>query len=107
MTSREIMKAVLTFDHPPRIGMTFPKPYPNDLLWGIASPSCPTRRRCRPWATRPGDGATAGARSGPRSMKRSAGRSWRAASRIGVLVTKGEPAGEVKKAAEAIKDAIK
>ena len=28
------MQAVLTFDHPPRIGMTLPDPYPNDLLFG-------------------------------------------------------------------------
>ena len=32
MTSREIIKAVLTFQRPPRIGMTLPKPYPNDFL---------------------------------------------------------------------------
>ncbi|MCD6304594.1 MAG: hypothetical protein J7M21_06495 [Planctomycetes bacterium] len=32
MTSREIFKAVLTFDHPPRIGMALPEPHPNDLL---------------------------------------------------------------------------
>ena len=38
MTSREIMKAVLTFDHPPRIGMTLPEPYPNDLLHGRRRP---------------------------------------------------------------------
>lgn len=32
MTSREIIKAVLTFAHPPRIGMTLPDPYPHDML---------------------------------------------------------------------------
>ena len=32
MTSREIMKAVLDFQHPPRIGMTLPQPYPNDIV---------------------------------------------------------------------------
>jgi len=38
VTSREIMKAVLTFSHPPRIGMTLPKPYPNDFLSGRRTP---------------------------------------------------------------------
>lgn len=33
MTSREIYEAVLTFRHPPRIGMALPKPYPNDTAW--------------------------------------------------------------------------
>lgn len=32
MTSREIVRAVLTFDHPPRIAMTLPAPYPNDCV---------------------------------------------------------------------------
>ncbi len=32
MTSREIYEAVITFRHPPRIGMALPKPYPNDLI---------------------------------------------------------------------------
>ena len=41
MTSREIMKAVLTFNHPPRIGMTLPSPYPNDLLSGHRKPAVP------------------------------------------------------------------
>jgi len=31
VTSREIITAVLDFEHPPRIGMTLPQPYPNDL----------------------------------------------------------------------------
>lgn len=34
MTSREIFQAVLTFSGPPRVGMTLPEPYPNDLLGG-------------------------------------------------------------------------
>ena len=34
MTSREIFEAVLTFARPPRVGMTLPDPYPNDLLDG-------------------------------------------------------------------------
>ena len=33
MTSREIIKAVLDFDHPPRIGMQLPEPYPNDMIF--------------------------------------------------------------------------
>jgi hypothetical protein len=41
LTSREIIKAVLTFDHPPRIGMTLPAPYPNDFLSGRRSPAVP------------------------------------------------------------------
>lgn len=32
MTSREIYEAVITFRHPPRIGMALPEPYPNDLI---------------------------------------------------------------------------
>ena len=32
MTSREIIKRVLDFDAPVRIGMTLPDPYPNDFL---------------------------------------------------------------------------
>lgn len=32
MTSREIMEAVLTFNDPPRIGMTLPQPYPADMV---------------------------------------------------------------------------
>ncbi len=31
MTSREIFKAVLDFDNPPRVAMTLPEPYPNDV----------------------------------------------------------------------------
>jgi len=34
LTSREIIRAVLEFDRPPRIGMTLPEPYPNDFLRG-------------------------------------------------------------------------
>ena len=34
MNSREIIQAVLAGDNPARIGMTFPEPYPNDLLHG-------------------------------------------------------------------------
>ncbi|MFB3892473.1 MAG: uroporphyrinogen decarboxylase family protein [Phycisphaerae bacterium] len=34
MTPREIMKAVLRFEHPPRIGMVLPDPYPHDIVWG-------------------------------------------------------------------------
>jgi len=33
MTSRDIVKAVLEFDHPPRIAMTLPEPYGNDIAW--------------------------------------------------------------------------
>jgi uroporphyrinogen decarboxylase len=39
VTSREIFEATLTFAGPPRIGMTLPEPYPNDLLSA-------GRRRC-------------------------------------------------------------
>lgn len=39
MTSREIMKAVLAFEHPPRIGLILPDPYPHDTVAGhIANP---------------------------------------------------------------------
>ncbi len=34
MTSRQIIEAVLAADNPPRVGMTLPQPYPNDLLHG-------------------------------------------------------------------------
>ena len=37
MTQREIMHRVLTFNHPPRIGMVLPKPYPNDFVGGVRS----------------------------------------------------------------------
>ena len=33
MTSREIIKAVLRFERPPRIGMQLPDPYPNDFIF--------------------------------------------------------------------------
>lgn len=32
MTPREIIKAVLTFGAPPRVGLALPPPYPNDLV---------------------------------------------------------------------------
>lgn len=34
MNSREIFTAVLEFDNPPRVGMTMPGPYPNDVIHG-------------------------------------------------------------------------
>jgi hypothetical protein len=34
VTSREIFEAALTFAAPPRVGMTLPQPYPNDLVHG-------------------------------------------------------------------------
>jgi len=34
MNSRQIITAVLEFDDPPRVGMTMPDPYTNDLLHG-------------------------------------------------------------------------
>ncbi|MCL2701302.1 MAG: hypothetical protein FWE88_06370 [Phycisphaerae bacterium] len=39
MTSREIFKAVLEFNNPPRIGMTLPAPYPSDLHWVSRKPA--------------------------------------------------------------------
>ena len=33
MTSREIFEAVLTFAGPPRVGMSLPQPYPNDVTF--------------------------------------------------------------------------
>jgi hypothetical protein len=33
MTSRQIIKSVLTFHNPPRIGMALPQPYLNDIAW--------------------------------------------------------------------------
>ncbi len=33
MTSREIIRRVLNFDSPPRIGLALPEPYVNDLFW--------------------------------------------------------------------------
>lgn len=39
MTSRELIRSVLTFGRPPRIGMTLPPPYPNDMLWAARKPS--------------------------------------------------------------------
>lgn len=38
MTSREIIKAVLEFGNPPRIGMTLPPPYPNDHIGSGRTP---------------------------------------------------------------------
>jgi len=38
MNSREIFTAVLDFADPPRVGMTMPDPYPNDLIHG--RPAC-------------------------------------------------------------------
>ena len=34
MNSREIFTAVLDFADPPRVGMSMPDPYPNDLIHG-------------------------------------------------------------------------
>lgn len=40
MTSREIIQRVLRHDHPPRIGLTLPAPYPDDLMFkNIAPPA--------------------------------------------------------------------
>ena len=39
MTSREIIRRVLQFDSPPRIGLTLPEPYENDLLMCGISPA--------------------------------------------------------------------
>ena len=48
MTSREIIQAVLTFDHPPRIGMTLPDPYPDDFLRLGRTPAQPTETPLAP-----------------------------------------------------------
>jgi len=50
MTSRQIMHAVVEFADPPRIGMSLPEPYPNDLQWLSAS-----YRRREPLEPRPGE----------------------------------------------------
>ena len=50
MTPREIMQAVLEFADPPRIGMSLPEPYPNDLQWVSAG-----RRQREPLEPRPGE----------------------------------------------------
>jgi hypothetical protein len=34
MTPRDIIRSVLTFDSPPRIGLCLPDPYPNDVVQG-------------------------------------------------------------------------
>ncbi len=39
MTSREIIRRVIEFDSPPRIGLTLPEPYENDLLICGISPA--------------------------------------------------------------------
>jgi len=54
MTSREIMKAVLDFAGPERIGLTLPDPYPNDMMdggWrGATSEPCePRGNELRRW----------------------------------------------------------
>jgi len=43
VTSREIIKAVLTFNRPPRIGMTLPQPYPNDMIIAGRQPDADTQ----------------------------------------------------------------
>ena len=54
MTSRRIIEAVLAADNPPRVGMTLPKPYPNDLLHGrpgfhTRTPAEPRGHELRRW----------------------------------------------------------
>ena len=46
MTPREIMKAVLTFRNPPRVGMVLPDPYPHDIVWG--NRTAPPRKELEP-----------------------------------------------------------
>ncbi|HBG28572.1 MAG: hypothetical protein A2Y10_20005 [Planctomycetes bacterium GWF2_41_51] len=41
MNSRKIIKAVINFKNPPRIGMVLPEPYPNDFLIGRRTESNP------------------------------------------------------------------
>ncbi len=48
MDSREIMRRVIVFDQPPRIGMTLPAPYTNDVVSGHASDD-PDWRPSRVW----------------------------------------------------------
>lgn len=43
MTLREIIKAVLDFDNPPRIGMKLPEPYPNDFVSGSRPTGTPVQ----------------------------------------------------------------
>jgi len=54
MTQREIFTDVLTFNDPPRIGMSMPDPYPDDLLvceWGgdTATPLEPQGNELKRW----------------------------------------------------------
>lgn len=48
MTSREIFKAVLEFKNPPRIGMTLPAPYFNDLHWVGRKTAVPEEQELTP-----------------------------------------------------------
>ena len=55
-TGREIIKAVLTFAHPPRIGMKLPAPYPTDFVFsgrepppGAQTPLSPQGSELRRW----------------------------------------------------------
>ena len=38
MTSREIIRRVIEFDRPPRIGLTLPEPYGNDIMGCVPDP---------------------------------------------------------------------
>ena len=54
MNSRQIIEAVLAADSPPRVGMTLPKPYPNDLFhrsptWHRQTPVEPRGHELRRW----------------------------------------------------------
>ena len=54
MTRRDVFKAVITFDNPPRIGMSMPEPYGDDMLvceWGgrIEEPASPRGGELKRW----------------------------------------------------------
>ncbi|MDP6544838.1 MAG: uroporphyrinogen decarboxylase family protein [Phycisphaerae bacterium] len=54
MTRRDVFKAVITFDDPPRIGMSMPEPYGDDMLvceWGgqIEEPVEPQGSELKRW----------------------------------------------------------
>ncbi|NLF32754.1 MAG: hypothetical protein GX591_17920 [Planctomycetes bacterium] len=54
MKSREIIQAVLAADNPPRVGMTFPQPYPHDILlkapgFHARTPAQPHGHEVRRW----------------------------------------------------------
>jgi len=47
MTGRDIIRRVIRFDRPERIGLALPDPYPNDLVG--AGPALPPEERGVPW----------------------------------------------------------